>query len=208
VLVVDALRYSLLLERKAYAALARVLRAIEKRDGAGAHPSEAQALSAIANAWHIIDVVHRVRGLLVNVPGLSKKAPEVQVFLRHTAATEDFRNIYQHLGSEIARICGTTNPIMGVVSWATRNPRKSMTVFVGTGADEIEVHTVALDTWKGEFAQGLLFSAGGKDIELDRIHFRCRQTSRYLDAWLRSSGHLSDDVMGVGLVRFERRNAV
>jgi hypothetical protein len=204
-LIVDALRYSLVLEYRAYAAISRALRAIER--DRRLHPSEARALSAINNAWHIVDVVHRVRGLITSVPGLPNKTPEVQVFLRNTAPTEDFRNLYQHLNSEIGKIRTTTNPIMGVLSWVTQNPSKSITMFLGTGAADIQVHTVALDTWRGEFAQTRLFSAGNRDLELDKIHAGCKRIGSYLNEWLRSNNKLAEEEMKVGVFRFDLRNA-
>lgn len=205
-LVVDALRYSLLLERNAYAGLTRVLRKMEKHD-VTEHPREAYALSAIGNAWAMIDIAHRVRGLVTQISGLPHRNPEVQLFLRSTKSVEDFRNLYQHLSSGLARLSMPTNPVMGVVSWVTKEPRHSITIYVGTGTRDIQVHTVAYDRQDDKFPQVLLFSAGNRDIEIDKLHASCRRISSFVDKWLVSSGHLSDQVLEVSVIRFQIRSA-
>lgn len=208
VLVIDALRYSLVLERKAYSVFSRAIRTIEKQDDGKGHPKESHALLAIGSAWEIIDIVQRARGLLTQVSGLPQKSPEVQLFLRNTARAEDFRNLYQHLNTALAKLKGATNPVMGAVSWVTKNPNHSITIFVGTGTPDVQVHTVAFDNRELRFAQQLLFSAGNKDIELDKLHLSTQRLFRFLNEWLRSEDHLSQDAMKVGVVRFQIKYAV
>jgi hypothetical protein len=149
-----------------------------------------------------------VRGLLTHVSGLTQNSHEVQVFLRQTANAESFRNLYQHLGTELAKLKGSTNPVMGVVSWVTKNPLHSIAVFVGTGTREVHVHTVAFDNVEHKFAQQVLFSAGNNDIELAQLHASCQRLGRFLDRWLTSKDHLSDQSLKVGVVRFRIEYAV
>jgi len=203
VLVIDALRYSLHLEKRAFSSLRRALRTIEKSDDGRRHPAETPSITAIGSAWGILDIVHRLRGLITQIAGLAQKNPEVQLFLRKTAQTEDFRNIYQHLNSAISRISGKTNPIMGVISWVTRNPQRSITLFLGTATADIEAHTVAYDTWEHKFAQQLLFSAAKKDIELDKLHASCLRIEKFIDDWLEFKGYLSREDTKVSIIRFQ-----
>lgn len=203
--ILDALRYSLELEKKAYHSLSRAFRKIEASDDDKGHPNHTLALNAFSNAWSILDTAHRIRGLITQVPALSQRTPDIQVFIRSTLAVEGFRHLYQHLNSEIPKVKGTTNPIMGVLSWVTKNPSNSITIFLGTGTNETRVHTVSLDTWTGRFAHNLLFSAGNKDIELDQVHSRCRALSKILDKWLVSKAMLSTESAKVSVIRFHIR---
>lgn len=203
--IVDALRYSLELERKAFLSIKSALRKIERADDGKGHPNHSVTLHAFSSAWAVIDTAHRIRGLITQVPGLSQKSPEIQVFVRSTATVEDFRHLYQHLNSVIPKINGMTNPIMGVLSWVSSNPSDSFTVFLGTGSKETQIHSVSIDTWNNCFAQNLLFSAGNKDIELDKLHSQCQAVSKFLNAWLKSKGYLSKESTKVGVFRFNIR---
>lgn len=202
ILILDALRYSLEIERKAYVSLKRSLKKIEKTHEKEVHPSESVTLSALLNAWVIVDTTYRIRGLVGQVKGLSQKSQELQVFLRSTASIKDFRDLYQHLNSEIPKITGATNPIMGVVSWVASNPADSLTVFLSTGSAEIQAHTVAYDNWNHCFAQKLLFSAGNKDIELDKLHMQCSSITKYLKKWLKSKNYLSNEPLKPSIIKF------
>ena len=92
---------------------------------------------------------------------------------------------------------------MGVLSWVTKDPTKSITVFVGTGTPDIQLHTVAFDTRRIEFAQRFLFSAGNKDIDLEEIHKSCKRLQKNFNAWLNQNDHLSEEEASVGVVRFQ-----
>ena len=110
--------------------------------------------------------------------------------------------MYQHLNAVIPNIEGETNPIMGVLSWVTKDPTKSIAVFVGTGTPDIQVHTIAFDRLRLEFAQRFLFSVGNKDIDPEKIHNSCKRLQRFFDAWLDQNGHLSEEEASVSVVRF------
>ncbi len=202
ILILDALRYSLEIEHKAYIALKKSLRKIEKAHDKELHSNHSVTLNILSNAWALVDTTYRIRGLVTQVRGLSQKSQELQVFLRSTASINDFRNLYQHLNSEIPKISGTTNPIMGVVSWVTSNPADSITAFLSTGSTEIQAHTVAYDNWNHCFAQVLLFSAGNKDIELDKLHVQCKSIAKHLKNWLKQKNYLSKESAKANIIKF------
>ena len=200
-LVVDALRYSLVLENKAFQSLLETLALIESNDDGISIPDEELVLIAIRDSWQIIDFVHRIRGLISQAPGLPQKTPAVQLFKRHTIDVEGFRNLYQHLNSSIAKIQGNTNPIMGVISWVFKDPSKSLSLNVGTGAEGLEVSSIAIDIHSGKFAQNLLFAAGKKEIDLEKLHLECVRLSNFLNSWLAELGHLKDEDLKSGVFR-------
>ncbi len=57
VLIVDALRYTLLLEQKAFTSMCRALRRIENDDDGTGHPNRALTLTALSAAWNIVDII-------------------------------------------------------------------------------------------------------------------------------------------------------
>ncbi len=145
VLAIDALRLSLEIEKAMHSRLWRVLHRIEKLDDASP-PRPAAVLDAIALSWQLIDTTHKIRTLADQVRGLSHSTPAYQLFLRNTARTEDFRNFFQHLGTEIPKLPLNTNPIMGVLSWVTRVSSKSRTIVYGTFPKDGNFYSLVLDT--------------------------------------------------------------
>jgi hypothetical protein len=200
VLLLDALRYSLELERKEFLSLKASLRKIERKVSENLPLSDSLTLKALSSSWSIIDTVHRIHGLVAQVPRL-QRASEIRAFRRATLEIKDFRNLYQHLNTEIPKINGPTNPIMGVLSWVI-NPQDSITVYLGSGTPEIHAHTLAIDTHNGCFAQNLLFSSGNKGIELDRIHSDCRTLAKFVEKWLKQYNNLSDIESEPSIIKF------
>lgn len=99
-------------------------------------------ISALQDAWSIVDSVHRLRGLLNHAPGFKQKAPGQNLFMRKTAEIEDLRNVVQHLNEKIDRtVIPQQVPLMGVLSWlAVVDPEqrvsKSCALVAGTMYDK------------------------------------------------------------------------
>jgi hypothetical protein len=201
VFVIDAIRLSLEIEKALYTRLWRLLRTIE-RTSDKANPRPGTSLSAIGSAWQIVDTIYRIRGLARQVKGLSHKSPEYQLFQRNTDSSEAFRHFYQHLDSEIPKIPLNTNPIIGVLSWVTRDPNKSMTVVYGTFPKEGELHSLALDTWTGSFAQRLVFTAGQMDLDIEATHQEARKFRTFFESWLSEKGFLGEEQLKTGVMHF------
>ena len=179
VLIIDALRLSLEIEKALNSRLWRILRRIEKLDDAS-NPKPAEVLEAIGLAWQLIDTIHRIRGLAEQVRGLSHSLPEYQLFQRKTAPTEELRNFYQHLNSEIPKLPAKTNPIIGVLSWVTKILGKSRTVVYGTFPKDGNIHTLVVDTWKAEFVSQLEFTAGQTNLDMAIMHKELTKVSKIL----------------------------
>jgi len=78
---------------------------------ASGQDAEDYVTSALLDTWSVIDMCHRTRDLLQQMPGLSQKSPFVQTFLRNTAHVEDLRHYVQHLRSGIPGIPGSGAPL-------------------------------------------------------------------------------------------------
>jgi hypothetical protein len=205
VLVIDALRLSLEIERVMNSRLWRVLRNIEKVDDTS-HPRPIAVLNAIGLAWQLIDTTYRIRGLAEQVKGLSHKLPEYQLFQRNTASTESFRNFFQHLNSEIPKLPTKTNPIIGALSWVTKVPSKSRTIVYGTFPKDGSFHSLAVDTWAGRFATKLEFTAGQKDLDIDNVHKEVTRFRIFFSKWLLTNGFLGKGELHASVLNFYIQN--
>lgn len=73
-------------------------------------------VEALLDAWSLIDHVHRLRGLVQQMPRM-RRSPALRLFLDHTAQSESFRNVIQHLREEVASIAKRKQAIWGALSW-------------------------------------------------------------------------------------------
>lgn len=82
-------------------------------------PMHAETPAALADAWSIVDSVHRLRGLVKQVPGLVRRQhwPALRGFENQTRPAEPLRNVAQHLDQEIGRIAEAAWPVWGVLNW-------------------------------------------------------------------------------------------
>jgi len=75
----------------------------------------------ILDAWSFVDIVHRLRILVSQAPGL-KKNDVIKSFLDMAEQVEPLRHFVQHLGSEIPKAGNTGMPIWGSLSWIYVSP--------------------------------------------------------------------------------------
>ena len=73
--------------------------------------------SLVLDAWSVIDSVHRLRGLVDNMPRYKGRAPSKQIFLRATKDVVDLRNSVQHLGTDIDSLAESELPVLGALTW-------------------------------------------------------------------------------------------
>ncbi len=73
--------------------------------------------SIMLDAWSVIDSVHRLRNLLMQVPLLKKNSPELRIFYDKTKGIEDLRNTIQHLRNEAEDFLDKNLPAMGILTW-------------------------------------------------------------------------------------------
>jgi hypothetical protein len=69
------------------------------------------------DAWSVVDSAHRLRCLVMQMPGYRNRAPSKQRFLRATAQVDGLRHSIQHLASDIERLLASGLPALGALSW-------------------------------------------------------------------------------------------
>ena len=198
-LVVDSLRYSLAMENRAYKLMWNSLRRIERSKAR--HIPERSALSALANAWQVIDMTHRIRGLAYQVKGFKQKSPAFQLLIRGTSKVVEFRNQLQHLNSYIPSVDGPTNPPMGSIAWVNADPCASHAMTFGRGKKGVSFATLPYSGDTLTFPMQFQFALGGRSINLVETNRDCRHFEEFLTNWLSSSGMLEGFSQKIATIR-------
>jgi len=142
----------------------------------------------LTDCWSVIDSTHRAREITGHVRGLKKNSPELQVFLRNTENVETFRNIIQHIATEIPQLPENSRPTMGSYAWIHKsNPNQSVTLWLGGASQKYSVTGLVVDTREMKFANNNVFSLSDKDVRLDRVVSSCKEFEDSFDRWLASS---------------------
>jgi len=115
----DAVRYSIEMANLAYHRLIAALEEIclERRDTSNA-TSLLSKISALQEAWSVVDSSFRLRCLIEASPYLKKKLPLVQSLLKQTQNVGLLRNIVQHLDTEMKTLIELNVPAWGELAWA------------------------------------------------------------------------------------------
>jgi hypothetical protein len=183
VFYLDGLKYSFQMAELASQRLKATLDEIAQK-----HPNEYtenQITSCLLDAWVMVDVCHRVRELVQQTPGLRKKLPGIQVFLRGTEQVQNLRNYVQHFRSGIPDIPLQSNPLWGVLSWTSSNDKTTgYTIFSGNLVVGVSGASLPLDVHKFQFAPEIKLIAHGIEIDLCMIAEQLVEVKSCIVDWL------------------------
>lgn len=117
-LFLDGIRYSVETAETAYSRLRKTLltltnRSLEKKNLRIA----SLTTRAVLDAWVIIDSIHRLRGLLRQMPRVKQRAPYLVSFYKQTEKIEKLRNLVQHLNNEMDNLVLKKLPVWGTLNW-------------------------------------------------------------------------------------------
>ena len=73
--------------------------------------------AAIMDTWAIVDTVHRLRALVVGLPGYRNRDPSKRLFLNRTQDVEQLRNAFQHLVGDLPTLTHADAPVLGSLTW-------------------------------------------------------------------------------------------
>lgn len=76
-----------------------------------------EVISAVQDAWAVIDSVHRFRELLQQFHGIKKNLPQFQAFYRSSEKAEEFRHFIQHIRREVNDLSDHQLPLWGTITW-------------------------------------------------------------------------------------------
>jgi hypothetical protein len=181
----DGLKYSFQMARLVSKRIRETLDEIAKD-----HPdkyTEEQITSGLLDAWTIIDICHRVRSIVQGMPGLARKLPEIQIYLRKTDHVEGLRNYVQHFRSEISNIPLESNPLWGALSWTpTGDKTSSFLIFSGNLASGVTVtaRSLTFDTRNSQFLGELKLLANGMETDLFYVLNQLSKLKICISEWL------------------------
>jgi len=184
VFYLDGLRYSFAMANLAARRITATLDVlISKRKAAESYEDE--ITSALLDAWSLVDMCHRARELIRQIPGMSGKSPEVQTFLRATSQIEELRHYVQHFRSEIPNIPLLSNPLWGALSWVDAHDESTCyTIFSGNLVPGVQAPSLTYDTHEKRFVARLVLTAGGTTIDLLSIAERLRELRVFSLKWI------------------------
>jgi hypothetical protein len=215
ILFYDGIRYSVEMADLAHYRLRETLYAITQ------NPTNPESdyfdyASAILDAWSIVDLIHRLRGLLQQVPGLKQNLPALQLFMKKTVEIENLRNAVQHLNQQIHKMVDLNLPVWGALSWAAvLNPEfKSVwtcTLVAGTLFERREPlviplgktlhHNVGLITLEAS-SRSVCLSAVMKDVEP-----MVRSLEEILSEQFKDQPHVGRDSLICAEIGFPQKNS-
>jgi hypothetical protein len=107
VFYLDGLRYSFQMANLVFDRLKETLNEIAQCHSKDEY-TEKQISSVLLDAWTLIDICHRVRELVQQMPRLTRKPPSFQVFLRETECIESLRHYVCHRALQNQPLVGTS----------------------------------------------------------------------------------------------------
>jgi len=181
VLFIDGLRYSVSMAEIAARRLRATLDEVAVRH-ASSQRTEEQVVSALLDAWAVIDMCHRARVIVQRLP---QKLPGFQVFLRSTSHVERLRHYVQHFHTRIPKIPSSWTPLWGALCWVpTHEPSTCYTIFPGNLLAGIQAPTIAYDTHELRFAAQIVLYAGTDHADLPCIATQMQKLRCCLVDWI------------------------
>lgn len=155
-------------------------------------------VSAFQDAWSLIDSVYRLRGLLRHCPGIKQKASGIFLFYKETIIVDKFRNIFQHLNTEMNRLINEDLPVFGVITWICMYEHKSAYscgLIAGTLIQRTEHHIInPAGKAISPPIDYITLTAGGYTINLSLIFLTISKLTRFLEDNLKNEfGDLSPE---------------
>jgi hypothetical protein len=183
VFYLDGLRYSFQMANLVSRRIRETLDEIT-RNYPGSYTEE-QVTSGLLDAWTMIDICHRVRGIVQGMPGLSRNLPDIQIFLRGTEHIENLRDYVQHFRNGISKIPLDSNPLWGVLSWTTTNNQKTCyVIFSGNPVPNVYGHSLLFNKNIDQFPIETKLAANNIEVNLNRLAEQLEKVKNCISEWL------------------------
>ena len=138
---VEAARFSYKMMESSFSDLQKLLSSIEDDT-----LTNDIALYVFKYAWQFIDMSFRFGRMLAQIRGLKHKEVGFKGVEKALVDIEKARNYIQHLNSKIPEVSKEIYPILGAVSWASKDKQKSFTVALGAMPTGTSFNSLSFDT--------------------------------------------------------------
>jgi len=122
-LFIEGIRFSIEMADLAHRRLLTILPLLTKMENVSQEAPS--GVSAMLDAWSIVDSLHRLRGLVTHMPNIEKRnrAPSIRAFFDATDKVTELRNTIQHLDTTIPGIVDDQNwAVLGSLTWGVVDP--------------------------------------------------------------------------------------
>jgi hypothetical protein len=179
IFVLDGLSYTFAMAEIASLRLRSTVAQIDENAG------EQLKVSALLDAWTIIDAAHRTRGLIQSLAGYrAERRPRGRVFLDATETVEDLRNFIQHLREEIGQLPEKCPPLWGSLSWAGSDGLTNYFLIPGNLQPGIGGETLTFDWDEGEFISKMVLFAGDHSVALEALTANLERLREDIRDWV------------------------
>lgn len=140
-------------------------------------------VSAFLRAWSFIDVVHRIRVLSEDIPGLSQKTRELTSFQNSTRHITTMRNYIQHLKGELND--KLAYPVWGSLAWISdSDPTLCHIVHAGALVGTKSDCSVLFDMHEGRWASNVSLTIEECTCTFDIIYAECLRFRDFIMPWI------------------------
>jgi hypothetical protein len=188
----DGLRYSFGIVKLAARRMRDTLDEIAARHRTKRH-SEECVMSALLDAWCVIDMCHRIRQLIEQLPQLPRKESWVRRFALKSDKVEALRHYVQHLRRSANSLPAGAEPLWGALCWIPRDdPTTCYSILTGNlGLDGLAANSISYDTVELRYTADIQLSAGGNSVDLLMIAESLEQLRTDIVEWLRQVPNVS-----------------
>jgi hypothetical protein len=142
-------------------------------------------------AWQFIDMSFRFGRMLAQIRGLKHKEVGFKGVEKALVNIEKARNYIQHLNSQIPEVSKEIYPILGAVSWASKDKQKSFTVALGAMPTGTSFHSLSFDTMSKEFMGDIILNIDTFSVNLTECNKLMCSGFEYLIDWIDTNGYSS-----------------
>jgi len=183
---VEAARFSYKMMEASFCDLQELLRSVENN----ALTNEI-ALSAFKYVWQFIDMSFRFGRMLAQIRGLKHKEMGFKNVEKALVNIEKARNYIQHLNSQVPVVSKEIYPILGAVSWASKDKQKSFTLALGALPTGTSFHSLSFDTMSKEFMDDIILNIDTFSVNLTECSKLMCSGFEYLNNWIDTNGYSS-----------------
>ena len=164
--------------------------------------SDEIALFIFKSIWQFIDMSFRFGRILAQIRGLKHKESRYNNVEHALVSIDKARNYIQHLNSQISSVSDEIYPILGAVSWASKDKQKSFTIALGVLPTGTSFHSVSFDTRSKEFISDIILNIDTFSVNITASNKSMQSGFEYLSEWLDANGYSSpkDPVHNIAVV--------
>ena len=152
------------------------------------HPATVYPL---LDAWSYVDVIHRLRELLRQVPKLKTRDAAVKSFLDETASADHLRRYVQHMRRQTGTTPGPAGPLWGALSWVDSDGGTEVCHVEASGTQRTGIRAWACpyDREESRFRTKLVLVADNLTFDIEAAHQAVQGLRRFMDAWVSCQGY-------------------